>query len=70
MAWSTRLHLAGLVLIFFLGGTEGREVDEGLLTETNVDSGLLEGFEVSLLVSQFRYKIKWPYAAHREHIVK
>ena len=70
MVWSTRLHLTGLVLILFLGGTEGREVDEGLLTETNVDSGLLEGFEVSLLVSQFRYKIKWPYAAHREHIVK
>ena len=47
MAWSSRLHLAGLVLILFLGGTEGSEVDEGLLTETNVDSGLLEGFEVS-----------------------
>ena len=46
MAWSTALHLAGLVLILFLGGAEGREVDEGLLTETNVDSGLLEGFEV------------------------
>ena len=47
MAWSSRLHLVGLVLILFLGGTEGREVDEGLLSETNVDSGLLEGFEVS-----------------------
>ena len=46
MARSTRLHLTGLVLILVLGGTEGREVDEGLLTETNVDSGLLEGFEV------------------------
>ena len=50
MVWSTRLHLAGLVLILFLGGTmsgtEGSEVDEGLLAETNVDSGLLEGFEV------------------------
>ena len=46
MVWSTRLHMAGLVLILFLGGTKGREVDEGLLTETNVDSGLLEGFEV------------------------
>ena len=46
MAWSTRSHLTALVLILFLGGNEGREVDEGLLTETNVDSGLLEGFEV------------------------
>ena len=46
MVWSTRLHLAGLVLILVLGGTEGKEGDEGLLTETNVDSGLLEGFEV------------------------
>merc|ERR1719278_447738 len=46
MAWSTALHLTALVLIFFLGGTEGSEVDERLLTETNVDSGLLEGFEV------------------------
>ena len=40
------MHMAGLVLILFLGGTEGSEVDERLLTETNVDSGLLEGFEV------------------------
>ena len=76
MAWSTRSHLTALVLILFLGGNEGTEGDEGLLTETNVDSGLLEGFEVSRVVSQFylivRYKIKWPYAAHRaeEHIAK
>ena len=47
MVWFSTLHMAGLVLILFLGGTEGREGDEGLLTETNVDSGLLEGFEVS-----------------------
>ena len=46
MVWSTRLHMAGLVLILVLGGTEGKEGDEGLLSETNVDSGLLEGFEV------------------------
>ena len=46
MAWSTRSHLTALVLILFLGGNEGTEGDEGLLTETNVDSGLLEGFEV------------------------
>ena len=46
MVWSTRLHMAGLVLLLVLGGTVSREVDEGLLTETNVDSGLLEGFEV------------------------
>ena len=46
MVWSTTLHMAGLVLLLFLGGTEGRKVDEGLLTDTNVDSGLLEGFEV------------------------
>ena len=46
MVWSSRSHLAGLVLILFLGGNEGRELDEGLLSETNVDSGLLEGFEV------------------------
>ena len=58
MAWSTRLHLAGLVLIFFLGGTEGREVDEGLLTETNVDSGLLEGFEVRQVCSSHNSDIR------------
>ena len=46
MAWSTRSHLTGLVLILFLGGNEGTEGDDGLLSETNVDSGLLEGFEV------------------------
>ena len=46
MVWFSTLHLAGLVLILVLGGTKGSEVDEGLLTETNVDSGLLEGFEV------------------------
>ena len=51
MAWSTRSHLTALVLILFLGGNEGTEGDEGLLTETNVDSGLLEGFEVRQVCS-------------------
>ena len=58
MVWSTRLHLAGLVLISVLGGTEGKEGDEGLLTETNVDSGLLEGFEVRQVCSSHNSDIR------------
>ena len=46
MVWFSTLHLAGLVLLLVLGWNEGKEGDEGLLSDTNVDSGLLEGFEV------------------------
>ena len=46
LVWFSTLHLAGLVLLLVLGWNEGKEGDEGLLSDTNVDSGLLEGFEV------------------------